>query len=126
MNDHRDPNAPQAFGHSLSEALNLAGFPQQPTDPTADASPPPSPARNRGRVDIRREVAGRGGKTVTVVSGFVGIALREKEDLARRMRKACGTGGTVKEGRIEIQGDRRELVARLLREAGFCPVFAGG
>jgi translation initiation factor 1 len=82
--------------------------------------------RNRGRVDIRREKAGRGGKTVTVVSGFVGIGLAEKEQLARHLRKACGTGGTVKEGRIEIQGDQRETVARLLVEAGFRPVFAGG
>ena len=43
-----------------------------------------------------------------------------------RLRKACGTGGTVKEGRIEIQGDQRETVARILAEAGFRPVFAGG
>lgn len=63
---------------------------------------------------------------MTVVSGFVGIGLPEKEQLAQRMRRACGTGGTVKEGRIEIQGDQRELVARLLAEAGFRPVFAGG
>jgi translation initiation factor 1 len=84
------------------------------------------PARNRGRVDITREKAGRGGKTVTVVSGFVGIGLPEKEQLAKKMQKACGTGGTVKEGRIEIQGDRRDEIARILAEAGFRPVFAGG
>ena len=42
------------------------------------------------------------------------------------MQKACGVGGTVKEGRIEIQGDKREAVARILAEAGFQPVFAGG
>jgi translation initiation factor 1 len=42
------------------------------------------------------------------------------------MQTACGAGGTVKEGRIEIQGDQRETVARLLTEAGFRPVFAGG
>lgn len=83
-------------------------------------------AKSRGRVDITRQTAGRGGKTVTVVSGFVGIGLPEKEQLAKRMQRACGTGGTVKEGRIEIQGDKREQVARILAEAGFRPVFAGG
>ncbi len=81
---------------------------------------------NRGRVDIRRETGGRGGKTVTLVSGFTGIGLPEKEHLAKKMRAACGCGGTVKDGDIEIQGDQRETVARILSEAGFRPVFAGG
>ncbi len=84
------------------------------------------PAKNRGRVDIIRQTAHRGGKTVTVVTGFSGISLAEKEQLAKEMHKACGAGGTVKEGRIEIQGDQREVVARILTNAGFRPVFAGG
>ena len=84
------------------------------------------PAKNRGRVDILREKAGRGGKTVTVVTGWIGIGLPEKETLAKKMQKACGVGGTVKDGRIEIQGDKRVEVARILTEAGFRPVFAGG
>ena len=83
-------------------------------------------AKNRGRVDIKRETGNRGGKTVTVVSGFTGIGLPEKEQLAKKMRAACGCGGTVKDGQIEIQGDQRETVARILSEAGFRPVFAGG
>lgn len=86
----------------------------------------PHAGRNRGRVEIRRHTAGRGGKTVTIVSGFTGIGLPEKEHLAKQMQKACATGGTVKEGRIEIQGDKRNEVARILTEAGFRPVFAGG
>ena len=87
---------------------------------------PPAPAKNRGRVDITREKGGRGGKTVTIVDGFTGIGLPEKENLTKKMRAACGCGGTVKGGRIEIQGDQRETVARILSEAGFRPVFAGG
>ena len=83
-------------------------------------------AKSRGRVDIRRETGGRGGKTVTVIDGFVGIGLPEKEQLAKKMRAACGCGGTVKDGAIEIQGDQRETIARILAEAGFRPVFAGG
>jgi translation initiation factor 1 len=77
-------------------------------------------------VDIIRQTAHRGGKTVTVVAGFVGIGQAEKEILAKQMQKVCGAGGTVKEGRIEIQGDQRDAIVRILTEAGFRPVFAGG
>jgi translation initiation factor 1 len=98
--------------------------------PKQDGLPQPlvakTPRKNRGRVDIQRQTGGRGGKTVTVIKGFVGIGLQEKEELARAIRKTCGTGGTVKDGQIEIHGDKREEVARILSEAGFRPVFAGG
>lgn len=77
-------------------------------------------------MEIQRQTAHRGGKKVTVISGFVGIGLPEKERLAKSIQQACGTGGTVKEGRIEIQGDRREVAARILSEAGFSPVLTGG
>ena len=110
-------------------ALSAAGLPSLGAPVPAPPGPAPVaslPAKNRGRVEIRRETAGRGGRTVTAISGFVGIGLPEKEDLAKQMQKACGVGGTVKEGRIEIQGDKREAVARVLETAGFRPVFAGG
>lgn len=81
---------------------------------------------NRGRVDIVRQTAGRGGRGVTVAKNFVGIGLAEKQELAKKMQKACGVGGTVKDGCIEIQGDKREEMKRILTEAGFKPVFAGG
>ena len=87
---------------------------------------PEKEKKNRGRVDIRRETGNRGGKTVTVVDGFVGIGLPEKEQLAKKMRAACGCGGTVKDGAIEIQGDQRDKIAAILSEAGFRPVCAGG
>ena len=81
---------------------------------------------NRGRVDIVRQTAHRGGKSVTVARNFIGIGLPEKQELAKKMQKACGVGGTVKDGCIEIQGDKREEMKRILTEAGFKPVFAGG
>lgn len=84
------------------------------------------PNLKRGRVDVIRQTAGRGGKTVTVITGFKGIGLPEKEQLAKAIQKACGVGGTVKDGRIEIQGDKRAEAARVLTAAGFQPVFAGG
>ena len=117
-------NSDQQFGQNPFAALDSAGLPPGPEVPSAAESP--APRKNRGRVDIIRQMAHRGGKTVTVVKGFVGIGLPEKEQLARKMQKACGTGGTVKKGRIEIQGDQRADVARILTEAGFRPVFAGG
>jgi translation initiation factor 1 len=86
----------------------------------------PASKKNRGRVDIIRQTARRGGKTVTVITGFVGISQAEKESLAKQIQKTCGVGGTVKEGRIEIQGDQRESIAHILIDAGFRPVFAGG
>ena len=102
--------------------LDAKGLP--PGNPNLPTSP--APKKNRGRVDIIRQKAGRGGKTVTVVKNFVGIGLPEKEALAKKMQKACGTGGTVKDGQIEVQGDQRESVVRILEEAGFRPVLAGG
>lgn len=120
----------QAFGHNPFDSLSSAGLPPAPEvreDLAAPVTGPTKPVKkNRGRVDIIRQKAGRGGKTVTVVKGFVGIGLPEKEQLAKAMQKACGTGGTVKDGQIEIQGDKREEVARILTEAHFRPVFAGG
>jgi translation initiation factor 1 len=81
---------------------------------------------NRGRVDIVRQTAHRGGKCVTVARNFVGISLMEKQELAKKMQKACGVGGGVKDGCIEIQGDKREEMKRILTDAGFKPVFSGG
>jgi len=113
----------QSFALNPFAALDSAGLPPGPEAKTRRGA---GSKKNRGRVDIIRQTAGRGGKTVTVVTHFVGIGLPEKEILAKRMQRACGTGGTVKEGRIEIQGDKRAEVARILAEAGFRPVFAGG
>jgi translation initiation factor 1 len=81
---------------------------------------------NRGRVDIIRQTAHRGGKGVTIAKNFIGISSAEKQELAKKIQKACGVGGTVKDGCIEIQGDKRDEVKRILTEAGFKPVFSGG
>ena len=112
---------PNAFG-----ALDALGdLPAGPIDPIK-TSKRGQAKTNRGRVDIIRQTAHRGGKGVTVVKNFKGIALAEKQELAKKIQKACGVGGTVKDGCIEIQGDKRDEVKRILSEAGFNPVFAGG
>ena len=78
-----------------------------------------------GRVKVRREVAGRRGKAVTTVSGVPldDAGLRE---LAGKLKKRCGVGGSAKNGVIELQGDHRDVVMQVLRDAGYDPVLAGG
>lgn len=125
MSDSVDYPGKKDFANNPFASLETNGLPEGPAAMPESASATKKP-KNRGRVDIIREKAGRGGKTVTVVKNFVGIGLPEKESLAHQMQKSCGTGGTVKNGQIEIQGDHRETVARILKEAGFRPVFAGG
>lgn len=125
--DKRPTDGGSGLAQNPFSALEGLSLPKGPGRPAPAATTPvPPPARNRGRVEIRRTTAGRGGKTVTVVGGFTGIGLPEKEQLAKKMRAACGCGGTVKDGQIEIQGDNRERVAEILAAAGFRPVFAGG
>ena len=121
----------QTFGQNPFAGLNIEGLPSAPEllpveSNDSEQARTNSKLKSRGRVDIQRQKAHRGGKTVTVVTGFVGISLPEKEALAQAMQKACGVGGTVKEGRVEIQGDKRNEVARILSAAGFKPVFTGG
>jgi len=65
-------------------------------------------------------------RTDRAVKNFVGIGSPEKEQLVKTMQKAWDTGGMVKNGQIEIQGDKREEVAEILSQAGFSPVFATG
>ncbi len=81
--------------------------------------------RGDGKVRVRREVGGRRGKTVTTVSG-VPLADDGLRELAGRLKKRCGVGGSVKNGVIELQGDHREVVMGVLRDAGYDVVAAGG
>ena len=78
-----------------------------------------------GVVRVQRESKGRGGKTVTVLTGVPGddAALVK---LAAELKRRCGCGGTVKEGTIEIQGDHRELLVAELERRGFRVKRAGG
>lgn len=76
-------------------------------------------------VRIRRETKGRNGKGVTVVSGIPLDSVGLKE-LEKRLKQKCGTGGTVKEGHIEIQGDHRETLLVELQRLGYKPKIAGG
>ena len=77
-------------------------------------------------ISIQREKKGRGGKQVTVLQDFR-LSSKAIEKLGKQLKKACGSGGTVKDGGIiEIQGDHREKIAELLQKQGFKTKFVGG
>lgn len=78
-----------------------------------------------GVVRIRRETSGRKGKGVTTVSG-IPLPSDELKTLAKTLKKRCGTGGSVKEGIIEIQGDHRDTLRHALSALGYQVKLAGG
>lgn len=84
----------------------------------------PAPAGD-GVVRVSRETKGRGGKSVTVVKGL-GLAPVAMAALAKQLKAACGSGGTVKDGVIEVQGDHVALLMDLLGKQGRTVRKAGG
>ena len=78
-----------------------------------------------GIIRVQREVKGRKGKTVTTVSGFQ-INADELKNLATQLKRRCGTGGSVKDGVIIIQGDHRDSLITELKNRGFKAKIAGG
>ena len=77
------------------------------------------------RVRVGREVAGRGGKGVSVITGLP-LGAAQLEALATKLKKTCGAGGAVKEGRIEIQGDHRDRLVAELVKLGYDAKRSGG
>ena len=88
--------------------------------PTLKSLPP-----NQQTVYLHRESKGRGGKGVTLIKNLV-LSESELSALAKKIKQACGVGGTVKDGVIEIQGENREKIADVLIMLGYKVKFAGG
>ena len=78
-----------------------------------------------GTVRVGRETKGRKGKGVTVISGLP-LTHNALKSLAQKLKQKCGSGGTVKNGVIEIQGDQRDLLVELLQKEGYTPKRSGG
>jgi len=110
--------APRAGLHAAFAGLNVAGLPAAPESAPAPAAP--LPVWKMGRVVLRRETAQRGGKTVIVIHDFAthlpGSVI---ETVAKKVRVACGCGGSVKGRAIEIQGDQPAKIRAILEGEGF-------
>jgi len=91
----------------------------------APAPKSPRAPRGDGIVRVRRETGGRGGKTVTAIYG-VALSEDKLKELAGALKRLCGTGGTVKDGTIEIQGDHRDRIVAALEQRGYTVKLAGG
>jgi translation initiation factor 1 len=99
-------------------SLNLPDLPPGPPE----KGDPGSPQRlwKMGRVTLQRETAHRGGKTVIVIKDFAThLPVTVIETIAKRVRSACGCGGTVRDKRIEIQGDQAARIRTVLEAEGF-------
>ena len=83
------------------------------------------PPAGDGVVRVSRETKGRGGKAVTIVRGLA-LDAAALAELGKRLRTACGAGGTAKDGVLEVQGDHVERVVDWLKQAGHAAKRAGG
>lgn len=91
----------------------------------SEAKPRNTVPKGDGVVRVSRETKGRKGKGVTVVTGLP-LAGDELKDLAKELKTKCGSGGTIKNGAIEIQGDHRDGVVAALTGRGWTVKKAGG
>ncbi|MCE9612450.1 MAG: translation initiation factor [Chthoniobacter sp.] len=110
--------SPRAGLNAAFAGLEMGDLPAAPE--SAPVPTPPLPVWKMGRVVLRRETAQRGGKTVIVIHDFAthlpGSVI---ETVAKKVRVACGCGGTVKGRTIEIQGDQATKIRAVLTGEGF-------
>ena len=95
---------------SASQSPNARGASQPPQQQT---------------IYLHRESSGRRGNVVTLVKNLV-LSADDLKSLAKKLKQECGTGGTIKNGVIEMQGEQREKVADILRKMGYKVKVAGG
>lgn len=88
-------------------------------------SVPPAPPRSQRRVRVQRTRAGKGGKMVTAITGLE-MGEADARQLLRQLKARAGTGGTLRDGVIELQGDQVVMAIEALRQEGFDPKQAGG
>lgn len=114
-----ETNASATARPGLNPAFSGLDLPDLPAGPaTAPASP--LPVWKMGRVVLRRETAHRGGRTVIVIHDFAThVPASVIETVAKKVRAACGCGGTIKERTVEIQGGQIAKIRAVLEAEGF-------
>lgn len=113
---------------NLIVRLILKGGKRQPTAQSPGSGPSRSTASKtaaQAAVRVGLESKGRGGKKVSVISGLP-LSDSELDDLTTKLKRSCGTGGTFKDGQIEIQGDHRDKLMTELGKLGYKPKRKGG
>ena len=84
-----------------------------------------NPTKGDGKVRVERSTKGRKGKGVSLISG-IPLEGAQLKELAKKLKQKCGTGGTIKNGVIEIQGDHRDMLVEELNKLGYKAKKAGG
>jgi translation initiation factor 1 len=116
-----------AFAANPFGALDSGGLPSGPPPEVMRPAKAVKKPKSKGRVEVRREKAGRGGKTVTTLREFpTCIPLKELEAMTYNLKKTCACGGTLKGRAIELQGDVCDRVMGELEKLNYKPVRAGG
>jgi translation initiation factor 1 len=103
--------------HSFRGVVMSKPVKQPAAKPAAQAGPP--------KIRVAREVSGRGGKGVSVITGLP-LGAEQLEALAKDLKRACGAGGAARDGRIEIQGEHRDRLVAELQKLGYDAKRAGG
>lgn len=118
----------QLSGYNPFEGLSGAAFPQGAPAPQPGALPTAPKKAARGRLELRRETGGRGGKTVTTLrgEGFLNVCPQQLDDYCKRFKALAGCGGARKDRELEFQGDCRERAEVFFAQEGFRVVRAGG
>ncbi len=114
-------NSRPVYSDQLGRLCPACGRPQK----NCQCRKPAAVGKGDGIVRIQRETKGRKGKGVTLITGL-GLDSVELKALAKELKQRCGTGGTIKDNVIEIQGDQRDLLLELLQQRGWKTKIAGG
>ncbi|HEY9679003.1 MAG TPA: hypothetical protein V6C76_13420 [Drouetiella sp.] len=115
----------QNISRMMVKLIMMGGQREPLAQPVPKPQPPTPKELAQAMVRVFLESKGRGGKKVTVITG---IPLNDAalEDLTTKLKRTCGTGGTLKDGQIEIQGDHRSKLIEELQKLGYKPKKAGG
>lgn len=120
-----DKRKPKGLTHNPFAMLRADGKPAQPSArEIANPTAPLTPLTPKGRIIVRREKKGHGGKTVTIAEGE-GLLGADLVALARAAAQALGVGARTEDGALQVQGDQSDRLVKWLAERGFGPISRG-